>query len=202
MESKDSPKVDPILEAYAALGHYIALCSLVEGSLHMCLKHFLGISEPIERLLVGEPRIGDLIDLVKRSARLSGCSPETYEFLEFLAGITAENNKIRQIVAHKPSSIFEGRLNFHNHLTAKTEESAYWYVVTPEELHNQARVLQALSSAWLLCTALAPDRAPESSRVHRDRIASLRSNPLPKIPNPPPPPKLPKQPRQPRPSPG
>ncbi|WP_395686537.1 hypothetical protein [Caenimonas koreensis] len=197
---------ETLKRGYAALGEYIALCSLVEVSLHICLKQWLGIEDSIERLLVGEPRMGDLIDLVKKASLRATICDERRVLLAKLCVIASENNKIRSIVAHKPLFAVPGPLgilSFSNAATAKTAESAYTYLCAPVALTNQAALLHECANALLMLGLIKEIPGQEVARVNAvlARLASLQSTHLPAIPNPPPPPKPPKQKRQRPPSP-
>jgi hypothetical protein len=186
---------------YAALGFYITQCSAVEASLHLFLRKLLGIAEPIERLLVGEPRIVDLLELVRKAAHLKEMDEKRFGVLTNLLTLVNQNNKIRQVVAHKAGSAEpDGTLIFHNAPSAKSVASMYIYSCTPEELENQAILLVEITLVLALLGDSRVHGHPSFAKQVTERLASLESTPRPAIPNPPPPPKLPKQPRQPKPS--
>jgi hypothetical protein len=182
---------------YAAIGRFICECNDVEANLHRLLQWVLAIDEPIERILVGEPRIGDLVDLVKKAAALKGWVGPKLALLTRIAGIINQNNKIRQIVAHKPALIIRGKhLLFHNSSTAKNQRAFYTYECTHAELNNQTTLLLVVSAALQGFTQLEKVSLAFFLRMYNERLTSLENNPRPAIPSQPPPPKLPKQQRQ------
>jgi hypothetical protein len=197
MSDKDNLNEQEFSNSYAALGTFIAMCSTLEAALHICLKVLLHVEDSVERLLVGEPRLGDLVTLVKSAAQIQGMSDDLYELVKELGTMTTDNNKIRQVVAHKPLMFFEGEMLFHNSLTAKTEVARYFYKCSAERLFNQAMLTGELATSWMFIANMTPPIEQAAIRMIREKLASLRSKPLPAIPSPPPPPKLPKQPRQP-----
>jgi hypothetical protein len=186
------------VDEYAALGRFIAQSSVLEMCLHACLKHLLRIPGETARLLVGEPRIGDLVELTKKSAVMQGMSGEQLSLLTLLLTECNNGNKVRQVVAHKPFFMEGSVLVFHNKVSARSQAAIFEYRCSIEELNNLA-LLTRLVAQELLGVVIA-DNPPSLLDKARQNVASLKKLPLPKTPGQPPPPKLPKQKRRPQPS--
>lgn len=197
MSTKDSRMSehinDEFNEEFSALGEFIAICSMLEATLHICLMRWLKIDEDVKRMIVGEPRIGDLLGLVKQSAQRAGVSGGRMALLERLHALAADNNKIRQIVAHKPMAptVKPGHMSFHNGVTAKSEMAKYTYSCGIQELRNQAALVQHSVSCWIGLSVINEDLGV--LKEWSDKLTLLQTRPLPTIPSPPPQPKPPKQ---------
>lgn len=192
---------DDVTQDYAALGFFISQCSLLETTLHMCIKKLLRIRGDTARLLVGEPRFVDLLEMMRKVAALRNVSPAKRQQLDELLKICTDINKVRQVVAHKPVGDDvknSGTLIFTNSATAKSTHAVYFYECTREQLSNLGSV--GMYTALSLMHLFAIPGLSLSALNVREQLASRQKLPLPTIPQAPPPPKPPKQGRQPRPS--
>lgn len=187
-------KNDSVAE-YAALGRFIAQCSVLEMCLHACVKHILGLQDETARLLVGEPRIGDLIDLLKKSARINNLGAERTEVMVELLAECVNGNKVRQIVAHKPFFMDGSVLVFHNKMSAKSLDAVFEYRCSIEELNNAALLTRSIAQD-MLGVVMAEFPVAVVATSARENLALWKKFPLPKIPGQPLPPKPPKQPRR------
>ena len=167
----------PCTEHYAALGHFIAQCSRVEVSLHILLKHFVAIDEPIARMLIGEPRQGDLIELIKKAIGLRGVDePSTKIIAEFL-NHAAYCNKVRSIVAHKPFRIKNPNMVFQNSMTAKSLPALFEYKTTAEQLSNISKFADNL--ATIIYSITVPGVDFEMFEDHAKYLTSLKTQVMP-----------------------
>lgn len=141
---------DPTREQYAAIGEFISNCSLLEVTMHVLLRHWLGIDEHIARGLVGEPRTKDLIDLLRFAYASQSSFKASDETADLLATIYAKAmyiNDVRAVVAHKPCLTDGTSLMFHNAMTYKRKTSEFKYECTAVQLTNLAEFTLGLASS-------------------------------------------------------
>lgn len=174
-------KQSPTTEDYAALGVFVASCSLLEICLHAGLKWLIGIDDHLARMLIGEPRVGDLAALLKKVAEHRKFDKDRTDFLLSLTAEVTFSNKIRSIVAHKPFFAENGEMVFHNSVTAKSVSAIYKYRCTAEQLRNLADLTHGLAGDIV---AISTDgvAAQDLYNQIRTRQALFQKLPLPAIP--------------------
>lgn len=180
-------------QEYAAIGHLVAECSVLEMTAHICVRLLLQIEEETSRLLIGEPRIKDLLDILKKSAAICQYSDDRKLLLTELCTQAIYANEIRRIIAHKPFILDGGHMVFHNRMSAKSSAAIFEYKCTTAELHNLASLTRAVTESMLHIVGIEGPVLSDSIKLIRAQLAFAKKPPLPAIPSPQSPTKTPKQ---------
>jgi hypothetical protein len=134
-------KGSPRHRDYKAIGEFVTACSLLEVTLHLVIRPLLQVKDQVVRRLIGEPRLGDLIDLFKFAISVQEPLPLTPQADALIARLLSRvryANNVRSIVAHKPCNTDGISLEFHNRLTAKVASNRFQYICTATQLKNCA----------------------------------------------------------------
>lgn len=182
-----------------AIGEFITACSILEIEIHNILRALLRVDEHVARILVGERRVGDLVQLLRFG--FFERSPLQFEeddknAIDALLQRVHYVNDVRAIVAHKPCSADDRSLEFHNQATAAKKSREFRYVCTAAQLSLCAD--HALHLASHLGAALSLDARPYFAKRVRALLASADKADLPDPPSSTSP-KTPRTPRKPRP---
>jgi hypothetical protein len=119
---------------FAALGRFIASCSVLEGALHSILRHILALDENLARLLLGEPSIVDLSKKLRLTLELT--RPEYNAQYDLLHQEITYINEVRSWVAHKMFGRHKEFLVFSNIMSAKSKSAIKGYCCTPTQIDN------------------------------------------------------------------
>lgn len=127
----------PTQADYAALGKFIAECSIISVMLVLILRELTGIDEKLARVIIstGDTRFGDLITMIKGVVPLKVADQKASPTFSRLLSWATYMNDVRSYVAHKPFYRRGGKLYFHNTITAKTEDAKFTYETSAKELN-------------------------------------------------------------------
>lgn len=127
------PMPEVLRNDYAILGQFIYECSMLEVCLHGLLRDILAIDEELARLLIGEPRIGDLMKLIKSAIKKNGFDENRKPNLDSALKWAEFMNGIRSIVAHKPFIPVDDKMLFHNTNTSKEKTLTWVYEINQNQ---------------------------------------------------------------------
>jgi hypothetical protein len=172
----------PRAEDYAALGQFVAACSFLELVMHAVLRHLLRLDDKVERALVGEPRSGDLLRLLRfgfKDQAVIPCTDAEWNAIDTLLQRITYVYSVRSIVAHKPCRSDGASMQFHNELTTKKNSPAYKYECTAAQLRNCAMHAMEVALALDRATMLADQTTAQFVKDVRTLLASSRKSDLP-----------------------
>ena len=122
----------------AALGRFVEQCSSLEISLSLVLRRMLKINPTLARAIIGigDPRVTDLITLIKRVSKINKPSHSAGIKLQNMLAWANYMNSVRSVVAHKPMYVKGVVMCFHNANTAKSEEVKFVYRCSTHQMND------------------------------------------------------------------
>jgi hypothetical protein len=171
----------PQSREYESLGRFVASCSSVEISLHAIARQLMGIDEDLARLLVGEPRVGDLMKFIKDVSALKGIDSTKRKALFNALDWASYTNRVRSVVAHKPMHMQNKKMIFHNSVTARFRKKSWFYECLSTELDECSTI--AFNTASVISDVMDQLRLfPIELPIYEKQKASLQKLGLPTDP--------------------
>lgn len=126
----------PQAKHHEAVGRFVYGCSGIEISLHSNIRKMMAIDDDVARLLIGEPRVGDLAKLIRDLMPMKNISKEKSDLVLNALGWAEYMNRVRSVVAHKPFHMGDNgkKMIFHNSVTARFKKKSWFYECTDKQL--------------------------------------------------------------------
>lgn len=182
------PYCDPVnmpmpADHHAKLGRFLLLCAELESGGHRVARRLIDLDETTARILVGQPRFDDLLNLI---SRLSQVRKLTAAKLSRLASIRIHLRyvySIRNIIAHQSPAWRNGWVRYDKYDTARdvTKRESLIYVASLEEIDNLNEFTKLLM--WSLTIIDLNGAFEDQSRERFDAATALLAKlPLPANP--------------------
>jgi hypothetical protein len=91
---------------HQALGRFLCRYADMEILLHIMLRVHASVSTDVLRCLVGAPRTGDLISLIKRVSRLGGASDTVQSVNDACFQQLSQISSMRDLIVHRKTEYY------------------------------------------------------------------------------------------------
>jgi hypothetical protein len=169
---------------YVVLGRFLAMCASIEEALHRGLRFLSGVDEPMARLLIGQPRVEDLIQSISKIIQLRNWEDAELVHLTKIRAHLRYVYGVRNIVAHQRPFWKDDWIKFDRFHTARDirRPTDLIYVVKVEELQNLTASCHPMIGSLSQLIVGGPPTRQITQIVLDDLEAFVETHPMP--PNP------------------
>jgi len=121
---------------FAALGKFIVIYAMAEGSIHELTRYLIGINEAKSRILLSGSRIGDVETRLRGLLQLSRLGRTKRQIIDHCLRQFDILGKQRDKLVHRFVAYRYGRFAITNVLTAKSIASLEQEILTKKDLEN------------------------------------------------------------------
>jgi hypothetical protein len=123
---------------YAHFGRFLLACARIESTAHQVIRPMIPIGQEMARMLIGQPRLEDLLNLIGKLCVNLGHTEFEIKAFRDVKTHASYIYRVRNIIAHQEPAWREGWLRYDRYSTAKdiSKREDLLYIVRLDELDN------------------------------------------------------------------